>query len=92
MDIENLIKMANRVGDFFDAYPDREEACGAVADHLRRFWEPRMRREIFAKFDAGSTPELMPIVQEALRKYRATLLPPPAAPLQGQGRASPRSM
>lgn len=46
MQIEKLIKMANAIGDFFNAEPDREIAVEGIKDHLRRAWEPRMRREI----------------------------------------------
>ena len=31
MNNANLIRMANRIGDFFDALPDREEALEGVA-------------------------------------------------------------
>lgn len=41
--IEHLIKLANRIGDFFDAFPDRNEGLEGVANHIQKFWEPRMR-------------------------------------------------
>ena len=44
MDVHHLIQMANRIGDFFAAMPDRAEALAGLADHLTKFWEPRMRR------------------------------------------------
>jgi formate dehydrogenase subunit delta len=44
MDIGNLIRMANRIGDFFGAAcPDPAEAAAGVAGHIAKFWEPRMR-------------------------------------------------
>jgi formate dehydrogenase subunit delta len=46
MDIENLVKMANDIGNFFGAEPDRAAAVEGVADHLRKFWDPRMRQAI----------------------------------------------
>jgi formate dehydrogenase subunit delta len=48
MKIEYLVKMANEVGAFFASEPDPEAAATAVAGHLRRFWEPRMRAQIVA--------------------------------------------
>ena len=48
MDADNLIRMANRVGDFFEAWPDRAEALEGIATHLKKFWDPRMRREFLA--------------------------------------------
>lgn len=75
MDIDNLIRMANRIGDFFEAMPDADEARAGIAQHLKRFWEPRMRREIVAYVDAAPAAELKPIVIEAIRKHRALLVP-----------------
>ncbi|GAB4257234.1 MAG: formate dehydrogenase subunit delta [Methylomicrobium sp.] len=46
MQIEKLIKMANAIGDFFSADPDRDIAVEGIKNHLLRAWEPRMRREI----------------------------------------------
>ncbi|MGB6105478.1 MAG: formate dehydrogenase subunit delta [Pusillimonas sp.] len=41
--IEHLIKLANRIGAFFEALPDREEGLAGIANHIQKFWEPRMR-------------------------------------------------
>lgn len=79
MDIDNLVRMANRIGDFFDALPDADEARDGVADHLKRFWEPRMRREILRHLDEAGGAGLKPIVVEALHKHRARLAPAQAA-------------
>jgi formate dehydrogenase subunit delta len=46
--IEYLVKMANEIGAFFASDPDPDQAANAVAGHLRRFWEPRMRDQIVA--------------------------------------------
>lgn len=77
MDNQNLIDMANRIGDFFDSMPDREEALAGVADHIRRFWEPRMRRAILAALDKPEADgiAMSGIVREALVKYRESLTP-----------------
>jgi len=53
MRTERLVSMANDIGNFFKAEPDRMEAARGVAGHLKRFWDPRMRREIVAHFKAG---------------------------------------
>ena len=45
--------MANDISAFFAAYPDRGEAARNVATHLKRFWDPRMRRQIVAHFQSG---------------------------------------
>lgn len=73
MDIDNLVRMANRIGDFFEAMPDAKQARDGVADHLRHFWNPRMRAEILQHLDATGGAKLKPVVVEALRKHRAKL-------------------
>jgi len=55
MDIENLVKMANNIADFFKAEPEHAAAVEGVADHLRRFWESRMRLAIVKHYQAGGT-------------------------------------
>jgi formate dehydrogenase subunit delta len=55
MRIERLVAMANDIGAFFASDPDRSAATGHVASHLRRFWDPRMRRQIVSHyFDGGA--------------------------------------
>ncbi len=52
MQIEKLVYMANQIGKFF-AVQGNEAAIAGIADHLRKFWDPRMRRQIVAHLDAG---------------------------------------
>lgn len=73
MDVDNLIHMANRIGEFFQAMPDHAEAVDGVATHIRKFWEPRMRQALFAALDAGTAQSLLPLVREALDARRAEL-------------------
>jgi formate dehydrogenase subunit delta len=42
--IAHLIRLANRIGAFFEAMPDRNAALDGIANHIQKFWEPRMRR------------------------------------------------
>jgi formate dehydrogenase subunit delta len=53
MDTGRLVTMANEIAAFFAIEPGGEAAAAQVANHLRRFWAPRMRREIVAHLDAG---------------------------------------
>ncbi|RVC20881.1 formate dehydrogenase subunit delta, partial [Mesorhizobium sp. M7A.F.Ca.CA.004.04.2.1] len=39
---EKLVRMANQIADFFHSKP-REEGIAGVAEHINKFWEPRMR-------------------------------------------------
>jgi formate dehydrogenase subunit delta len=76
MDVGNLIEMANRIGEFFDSLPDREEAVDSVADHIRRFWEPRMRSALLTALDDPQACDSMEgILREALVKHRVSLMP-----------------
>jgi formate dehydrogenase subunit delta len=67
--------MANRIGEFFAASPDHDEAIEGVAQHIARFWEPRMRRQILQLLDSAAGDGLAPLVAEALRAHRARLKP-----------------
>jgi formate dehydrogenase subunit delta len=76
MDVDNLIEMANRIGEFFDSMPDRAEAIDSIADHIRRFWEPRMRLGILAALDdPEASASMEPILREALNLHKADLQP-----------------
>ncbi|MBP0627593.1 MULTISPECIES: formate dehydrogenase subunit delta [unclassified Cupriavidus] len=73
MNVDNLITMANQIGSFFEAMPDREEAVSDIAGHIKRFWEPRMRRALLGHVDSESGTGLDAIVQEALARHRSVL-------------------
>ncbi len=66
MNPANLIKMANQIGAFFEAMPDREQAVKDVAAHIRNTWEPRMRVAILQYVREFGDAELKPIVRNAL--------------------------
>jgi formate dehydrogenase subunit delta len=69
MNVERLVRMANDIGNFFKSEPDHVVAVDGVASHLKRFWDPRMRKEIVAYVDGGGA-ELMELVREAVLKLR----------------------
>jgi formate dehydrogenase subunit delta len=71
--IERIVRMANQIGTFFLSKPHDEGVAG-TADHINKFWEPRMRRHLFEVYDAGGE-GLLPIVKEAAAAIRR---PPPA--------------
>ncbi|HEV7716240.1 MAG TPA: formate dehydrogenase subunit delta [Steroidobacteraceae bacterium] len=53
MKIDPLIKMANQIGAFFEGEgggEHLEEAAKLTATHIRRYWEPRMRKEMIEHF------------------------------------------
>ncbi len=45
-------RMANQIATFFASKP-REEGIAGVAEHINKFWEPRMRRHLFELVDGG---------------------------------------
>ena len=71
MNIDNLVRMANRIGSFFAAMPDRDEALNDIAQHVRRFWEPRMRSALFDYLDQHGGEGVDAIVKDALQRHRA---------------------
>ena len=60
MKTERLIKMANDIGDFFNAESNKEIAAEGIAKHILRSWDPRMRRDIitYCQQDGSALSEL----------------------------------
>jgi len=67
MNIDHLVKMANEIGSFFVTANDEDTAAQLIADHLKRFWEPRMRRQIIEHLSRGGE-GLAPAVARAVGK------------------------
>lgn len=74
MDTRKLVKMANDIAAFFAAEPEPKVAFEGIAGHIKKFWEPRMRRELLAVFDAGGD-GMAPALREALSAHRQLLQP-----------------
>ena len=78
---QTLVRLAHRIGDFFAAYPEHAEAIDGVAGHIRKFWEPRMRRQLYAYLDGPhGGAGLGDLVREACTSRRALLAPEGAEP------------
>jgi formate dehydrogenase subunit delta len=59
----DLIRMANQIAAFYGPYP-HDEGLAGTKQHIKDFWEPRMRRAfdaLVAKGGAG----LVPLALEA---------------------------
>jgi len=53
--MDHMVKMVNEISAFWASEaPDPEAAAASVATHLRRFWDPRMRRQIVEHYHAGA--------------------------------------
>jgi formate dehydrogenase subunit delta len=72
MDAEKMVHNANQITLFFAAYPD-EEAVAGVANHLRMYWVPRMRRQII-DYVADGGEGLHPIAVEAVKRLPAPVV------------------
>ena len=68
MSPDRLIYMANQIGKFFETQ-GRDNAVPGIADHIHKFWDPRMRSEILAYLDAGGA-GLDPDVRAALASLK----------------------
>jgi formate dehydrogenase subunit delta len=83
MSPDRLVYMANQIGTFF-ASQGVDKAVAAIAEHLAKFWDPRMRAAIVAHLDAGGA-GLDPAARAAVEKLRATLGDSPdAAPMRAK--------
>jgi formate dehydrogenase subunit delta len=53
MNPEYLVQMVNDISNFFYPAEDAGKAAASVAAHLRRAWDPRMRRQIVEIWKQG---------------------------------------
>jgi formate dehydrogenase subunit delta len=68
MSPDRLIYMANQIGTFFKSQ-GHDKAASGITDHIRKFWDPRMRSAILAHLDAGGA-GLDPDVRDALEALK----------------------
>ena len=69
MSPEKLVYMANQIGRFFAHQPEAQ-AIASTADHLKKFWDPRMRKAIIA-YIANGGEGLQPGVRQAVLSLSA---------------------
>jgi formate dehydrogenase subunit delta len=65
---DKLVYMANQIGKFFVSQ-GYDKATAGIAEHIAKFWDPRMRATIMAHLDAGGA-GLDPAAREAIEKLR----------------------
>jgi len=66
---DTLVRMANQIADFFKAQPE-EDALAGTSNHIRLFWDPRMRAKMTEHLAAGGE-GLNPLARKALDKVCA---------------------
>ena len=52
MQQHDIVRMLNQIAEFFQSYTEKE-AIDGIADHINKFWEPRMRKDFFVLVDSG---------------------------------------
>jgi formate dehydrogenase subunit delta len=67
----NLVRMANDIGNFFRAQPRREDAITGISNHIMSFWTRTMREKLLAQVAHGE-PGLDELPREAVRRLADT--------------------
>jgi len=67
-DAGHLVQMANDIGNFFRSEPKREDAVAGIANHIAKFWTPRMREKLLAHLKAHGSDGLDELPRAAIRE------------------------
>ena len=92
MNIDLLIKMTNEIGDFFAGVEvnDPQAAARDVANHIKRYWDPRMRAQMLKYYEERQGAGLTDLGKNAVALlYAASQTPPVAAPAVASASAAP---
>jgi formate dehydrogenase subunit delta len=92
MNIDLLIKMTNEIGDFFAGVEvnDPQAAARDVANHIKRYWEPRMRAQMLQYYEERQGSGLTDLGKNAVGLlYAASKASPAAAPAVAPAKGAP---
>ncbi|HMI96820.1 MAG TPA: formate dehydrogenase subunit delta [Micropepsaceae bacterium] len=67
--MDTLVRMANQIADFFKIQ-SADQAVAGTADHMRKFWDPRMRAMMtqhLAHGGAGLNPIALKATQQVCK-------------------------
>jgi formate dehydrogenase subunit delta len=78
-----LVKMANDIGNFFRSEPAHSDAVAGIANHISKFWTPRMRQKLSAHLKEHGDAELDELPREALAMLDRGIEPKPDEPPGG---------
>lgn len=67
---DKLVYMANQISKFF-ASQGEDVAVNGTAEHLKKFWDPRMRAGILRHLAAGGS-GLDPVARQAIQKLQSS--------------------
>jgi formate dehydrogenase subunit delta len=65
---DKLVYMANQISTFFVSQGDAVAVTG-TAEHIKKFWDPRMLKAIFAHLDNGGA-GLEPVARRAIEQLQ----------------------
>jgi formate dehydrogenase subunit delta len=68
MSPDRLIYMANQIGAFFRSQGESRAVPG-ITEHIKKFWDPRMRKAILAHLETGGA-GLDPDVRNAVEALK----------------------
>jgi formate dehydrogenase subunit delta len=86
MNIDLLIKMTNEIGAFFAGTTDPQQAARDVANHLQRYWDPRMRAQMLKYYEQRQGAGLSDIAKNAVvLLHAASAAAPGGAPAAPAG-------
>lgn len=67
--LDKIVRMANQIATFFKSKP-RAEGIEGIAEHINKFWDPRMRTQLFELLDKGDSrlDEMVVVASEKIRR------------------------
>ncbi|HWC30404.1 MAG TPA: formate dehydrogenase subunit delta [Dehalococcoidia bacterium] len=72
MEEHKMVHNANQIALFFASYP-HDEAVAGIEDHIKKYWVPRMRRQIIDYVAEGGE-GLHELAMEAVKRLPAPVV------------------
>ena len=72
---DHIVQMANDIGNFFRSEPERTDGIAGIANHIAKFWTPRMRQKLLDHIKQHGEAELDELPREALKLLAAQPAP-----------------
>ena len=66
MRAEYIIKQATQIASFYESLPNQDQADRDFVSHIRRFWDPRMRRDLIRIMSGPQQLSVRPMVRRAV--------------------------
>jgi formate dehydrogenase subunit delta len=64
---DHLVQMANDIGNFFRSEPSRTDGIAGIANHIAKYWTPRMRQKLLDSVREHGEAGLDELPREALK-------------------------